>query len=99
MYIVDGIAYAGEPALAIKVSGVRPLENHRLWLRFNTGEVKIFDVAPWLTEPAFLPLSDEQVFRNVYIDYGVVVWEDGNIDLSPELLYRDGVPAEDTAIA
>lgn len=42
---------------------------------------------------------DEQVFRNVYIDYGVVVWEDGNIDLSPELLYRDGVPAEDTAIA
>ena len=43
MYIKDGIAYAGEQAPAIKVSGVRPLDDFRLWVRFNTGEAKVFD--------------------------------------------------------
>ena len=46
MYIVDDIAYAGEPEPIIKVSGVRPMENHKLWVRFNTGETKIFDFKP-----------------------------------------------------
>lgn len=27
MYIVDGIAYAGDPAPMIKVNGVRPMTN------------------------------------------------------------------------
>ena len=42
MYIVDGIAYAGEPRKPVKVSCVRPISNHRLWLRFDTGEVRVF---------------------------------------------------------
>ena len=91
MYIVDGIAYAGTPAPALLVSGVRPLANHRLWVRFNTGEVKIFDFKPLLDAPAFRPLKDESIFREVYIDYGVPVWCDGNIDISPEKLYAEGM--------
>ena len=90
MYIVDGIAYAGEPAREIKVSGVRPLDGHRLWLRFNTGEAKIFDFTPLLSSPAFAPLADDTVFRNVYIDFGMTVWNDGAIDIAPERLYQDG---------
>ena len=43
MYIVDGIAYAGDRKPVIRISGVRPLEDYKLWLRFNTGETKIFD--------------------------------------------------------
>lgn len=91
MYIVNGIAYAGEPAPTIKVSGVRPLDNHKLWVRFNTGETKIFDFNPLLDSPAFAPLKDESVFRSVYIDYGVTVWKDGEIDIAPETLYQQGV--------
>ena len=41
MYIVDGIAYAGDPAPMIKVSGVRPMKDHKLWVRFSTGTAKI----------------------------------------------------------
>lgn len=43
MYISNGIVYAGEQEPPIKVCGVRPLSGHRLWLRFTTGDVKIFD--------------------------------------------------------
>lgn len=93
MYIVTGIAYAGEQSPAIKVSGVRPLDNYKLWVRFNTGEAKIFDFKPLLARPAFAPLADEEVFRSVYIDCGVAVWNDGDIDIAPEALYEKGVAA------
>ena len=97
MYVADGIAYAGERAPEIKVGGVRPLAGHKLWLRFTTGEAKVFDFAPLLKEAAFAPLSDEDVFRGVYIDYGVTVWNDGDIDIAPEYLYENSVPAEQSA--
>lgn len=99
MYIRDGIAYAGEPAPVIKVSGVRPLANHQLWIRFNTGEIKIFDFRPLLNQTAFAPLADENIFRQVYIDYGVAVWLDGNIDIAPETLYAQGQSEEEESSA
>lgn len=94
MYIVDGIAYAGEKAPVLKISGVRPMENHLLWLRFNNGEARIVDFKTLLSEPAFMPLADMQIFRQVYIDYGITVWADGDIDIAPETLYEMSVPAE-----
>ena len=57
MYVLDGIAYAGKQEPVIKVCGVRPLAGHKLWLRFTTGETKVFDFT----------------FAGVYIDYGVTV--------------------------
>ena len=95
MYIKNGIAYAGEDAPLLKVSGVRPLKNHKLWLRFNNGEARIFDFAPLLGKPAFAPLKEESVFFGVYIDYGVPVWNDGDIDIAPETLYEQSVSASD----
>lgn len=94
MYIQDGIAYAGEQKQPVRVSGVRPLNGHKLWVRFHTGEAKIFDFTPLLNSPAFAPLTDETVFREVYIDYGVTVWCDGSIDIAPEVLYEKGVSVD-----
>ena len=98
MYIVDGIAYAGEKEPVIKISGVRPMEDYKLWLRVsNTGETKIFDFKPLLEKPAFAPLTDKTVFNGVYIDYGVTVWNDGDIDISPKFLYDHAVSDEGVA--
>ena len=97
MYIKDGIAYAGEEAPPIRVSGIRPLPGHRLWIRFSTGEAKIADMTPYLSTPAFEPLRDEALFREVYIDYGMPVWQNGDIDIAPETLYRDGVATAESA--
>lgn len=94
MYIVDGIAYAGEQKKPLTVCGVRPLDGHKLWVRFSDGKASIFDFTPLLNLPAFAPLADENVFRNVYIDYGVPVWNDGEIDIAPETLYAEGVSVD-----
>lgn len=94
MYIVDGIAYAGEQTPALKVSGVRPLDGLMLWVRFNTGETRLFDCGPLADAPAFAPLRDPTMFKGVYIDYGIPVWNDGEIDLAPEYIYANSAPAQ-----
>ncbi|MBM6885578.1 DUF2442 domain-containing protein [Pseudoflavonifractor phocaeensis] len=82
----------------IRISGVRPLEGYKLWLRFNTGEARVFDFKPLLNELGFAPLQDPKVFCGVYIDYGVTVWNNGNIDIAPEYLYENSTPAEDRIV-
>lgn len=90
MYVLDGIAYAGEPFKPIKMCGVHPLDDFRLWVRFNNGDAKVFDFKPLLSTPAFVPLTDMAVFNAVYIDYGITVWNNGYIDIAPETLFEKG---------
>ena len=99
MYIADGIAYAGEQSPAIKVKSVRSLGDYKLWVRFTTNEEKVFDFTPLLDAPCYQPLKEKGVFDGVYVDFGVAVWNDGEIDIAPESLYAKGVPVKDTATA
>ena len=92
MYIRNGIAYAEDAKPEIRISGIRAMNDHLLWIRFSTGEAKIFDFKPLLDAPAFAPLTDEDVFRGVYIDYVLPVWLDGEIDIAPEYLYEHAIP-------
>jgi hypothetical protein len=93
MYVKDEIAYAGEQARPVTVISVRPLKDYKLWVKFSTGEEKVFDFTPLLDSEAFKPLQDEESFQGVYVDYGVTVWNDGEIDIAPEYLYANGVSA------
>lgn len=94
MYIKNGIAYAEEQKTLLTISGVRPLADHVLWVRFSNGEAKTFDFKPLLNKEGFKPLQDTEVFNGVYIDYGSTVWMDGDIDIAPEYLYENGSAAE-----
>ncbi|GHS97121.1 hypothetical protein AGMMS50276_16620 [Synergistales bacterium] len=91
MFVKDGIAYAGELEKTLKVVAVRPLAEYKLWLRFSTGEEGVFDCKTLLKYPAFQPLANVDVFSKVYVDYGVTVWNDGEIDIAPEKLYSEAV--------
>lgn len=99
MYIINGIAYAGESKPKLFVIGVRPLEDWKLWLRFNTGEAKIYDVKQLFKYSVYAPLKDVNTFKSVYIDYGCVVWNDGDIDIATEELYESSIPATDKQTA
>ena len=57
MYVVDGIAYAGEMQRPLAVIDVRPLDDYKLWVLFSTGMDKVFDFAPLLERGAFQVLN------------------------------------------
>lgn len=33
-------------------------------------------------------LEDEKIFKSAKIEYGVVVWNNGDIDIAPETMYQ-----------
>ena len=88
MYELNGIMYADNPTPLLTVKSVQPLKEYKLFVRFSTGEEKYVDISSLLDEPVFSVLKDVSLFNSVYIDYGTVVWNNGNIDIAPEYLYE-----------
>lgn len=72
----------------IEVSKIKILEDMIMLITFSTGETRIFDATCLLEYPAFAPLKDETIFKGAKVEYGVVVWLDGDIDIAPEAMYE-----------
>ena len=69
---------------------VKPVDNHRLVLTFDNGEVRMFDVAPYLNDAFFSPLQNTNVFNTVRTNAISIEW-DGGIDICPDELYYNSV--------
>ena len=74
-----------------RVTNVVPEGGHTLRLTFTNGEVRVFDVTPWLDKGVFRELREESLFKSVRPWHGTVQWSGGQ-DLCPDTLYEDGVP-------
>ena len=99
MYVIDGIAYAGELAPEIGVEKVVALDDMMLLLTFSTGEKRLYDASALLGYPAFRPLEDIRVFKTAGVEHGVVIWLDGDIDIAPEMLYKDSIAYQEAVMA
>ena len=88
MYIINGIAYAREKQKNMKVTNIKILDDLIMIITFSTGEQRLFDATCMLQYPAFKALENEQIFKSANIEYGVVTWDNGNIDLAPETMYE-----------
>ena len=76
----------------IRVKSVLPEQNFKLRLQFTNGEVRCFDMAPYLKLPVYRRLENPGFFALAHTDYGTVVWPD-EIDIAPETLYELSAPA------
>ncbi len=65
--------------------------DHTLFLEFENGEKRLFDMAPLMDKKPFVQLKGSPLFMMVSVDYGTVVWP-GNIDIAPETLYDRSLP-------
>ncbi|MBP6635672.1 MAG: DUF2442 domain-containing protein [Paludibacter sp.] len=73
-----------------RVSEVKPGSDFTLLLTFNNGEVKSFDVKPYLGIGIFKQLNDISVFNSVRPSLGSIQWSNG-VDLCPDTLYLESV--------
>lgn len=69
-----------------RVAQVTPRPPHLLQLLFTSGERGTFDCHPYLDFGVFQELLDWDVFAQVRVENGTVVWPGGQ-DICPDTLY------------
>ena len=71
-----------------KIVDVKPLDDYKLFLFFDTGEKKIYDMSYWLDKPMFQELKNTDLFKTVKVSGLSIAWLHGQ-DLCPDELYDD----------
>lgn len=99
MYIVNGIAYAGEPKEDLKITSLKILDDLYMLITFSTGEKRVFDVTPLLEYPVYQPLANREIFNTAKIEHDILTWQNGDIDISPETVYQKSFAYDETLIA
>ena len=74
------------------VISVTPQPGSQLLLTFANGEVRQFDMRPLLAIKPWSRIAAPALFAKAHVEYGTVVWP-GEIDIAPETLLLDSVPA------
>lgn len=75
------------------VKTVEAIDGHKLRLQFENGELKIFDVSPYLEKGIFVELKDENYFKQVRVAFGSIEWPHEQ-DFSRDTLYLLGTSLE-----
>ena len=78
--------------MLLDVVKVEARPDYTLFLEFENGERRVFDMAPYLDMKPFTGLKASPRFAQASVDYCTVVWPD-NIDIAPETLYARSRPA------
>lgn len=79
------------------VISVKPLPDYKLLVEYATGELKIFDVKPYIKGEWYGELINEEIFNTVHPCGTTVEWEDGQ-DIAPHELYELSVSADSVPI-
>jgi hypothetical protein len=74
----------------LEVSQAEYLDNYRIKLTFNNGEVKTVDFQNQFSGGVYKPLRQLDYFKKFDIKYNTIEWENG-ADYAPEYLYSIGI--------
>ena len=68
-------------------TGVGPLDNYRLWIKFSDGTEGVVDLSEFAGKGVFALWDDYEEFRQVHIGPGgEIAWSD-QIDTCPDAMY------------
>lgn len=99
MYILNDIAYADNfNNENIKIIEIKIVTDLCMLVTFSNGEKRIFDAKPLLQYPVYEILKDYTIFKNAYVENGIIVLENGKIDISPETVYNNSYVYEEIAL-
>ncbi len=94
MYIVNDIAYAGNNSEILKIKNISIIAELCMLVTFSSGEKRVFDASKLLEYPIYKKLEDYEIFKNAYLENGIIVWNNGEIDISPETVYANSFEYE-----
>lgn len=73
---------------------VKALNNYLIYIKFNNGEEKIYDMKKDLEHPFYIKLKEINNFKRVKISGINIEWETGE-DIAPENLYNNSKPIKE----
>lgn len=73
-----------------RVEAVKPNDDYTVTLKFTNGELKVFDVKPYLDKGFFRELKAQAYFHSVRAALGTIQWQNGQ-DFCPDTLYKQSV--------
>lgn len=71
---------------------VKYLSDYKLEVEFDNKEIRIADFKKFLYgnhSPMTTQFRDIERFKKVYIEYGHLTWEDGQMDISASSIYNN----------
>jgi hypothetical protein len=77
--------------MLLDVTHVTVKPDFTLFLEFENGERRRFDMAAYIDQKPWVRLKSGNAFQGAFVENGTVVWP-GNIDIDPETLYEYSVP-------
>ena len=73
--------------MLLDVIAVKATSDYQLIVTFEDDQQRHFDMEPYINQPPWNRLQEEQIFTQAHVQNGTVVWP-GNIDIDPETLYE-----------
>lgn len=74
-----------------RIIRAKALEDYKIELLYETGELKIYDMTELLNTCEFYKnLKDKKEFKKITIVGLTIQWQNGE-DVAPELLYNDSI--------
>ncbi len=77
--------------MLLDVIDVQAQQDFILNLKFENGECRCFNMAPYIDQKPWVRLKLDKAFLAAFIENGTVAWP-GNIDIDPETLYELSSP-------
>ena len=73
----------------LKIANVEPLEDYKIKLQYENGEIRLFDVMPYISGKWYEELKNNRYFKTVHLtsDKKGIEWENGQ-DIAPHELYE-----------
>ena len=79
--------------MLLDVTNVKASDGRWLFLDFQNGEKRRFDMLPFLDQKPWVRINSPTIFQRAFVENGTVAWP-GSIDIAPETLYDLSVPLE-----
>jgi len=97
MYISDGFVHGESTEMPVRVASLKALDDMMMIIEFEGGQKRLFDASE-LKGEVFDVLKNVDIFMSPRIEHGVVTWNDGAVDVSPEYMYEHSYEYPETDV-
>ncbi len=88
MHEENGIVYSDNPEPMLTVLEIKHMYSGVYLIKFSNNQIRLFD-STVLEGEVFEPLKRPEIYENPKLEFGIVTWDNGQIDCSPDYMFEN----------